>query len=323
MTLLISFAALFASVFLLQLGLGGVVPLDALSGTALGFTAEQIGAMGSAHFLGFFIGCWWAPRLMGTVGHSRAFAAFAAAGTIGIMAHMMWVDPWAWALMRMASGLAVAGCYTIIEAWLQSKVTNQTRGRAMGVYRMVDVSGNLGAQVMIAFLTPAAYVSYNLLALFMCAALFPLLLTRAEAPAAGEAPRLRPRLAWDKSPLGAVGVVVSGITGAAFRMVGPLYGIAVGLEADRIALFLSAYVVGGALAQFPIGWVADKFDRRKVLIGISVASILGCGAMVAGAQGNIVTIFLAAGFFGFTTFPIYSISTAHAHDFAEQHERWN
>ena len=321
MTLLISFAALFASVFLLQLGLGGVVPLDALSGTALGFTAEQIGTMGSAHFLGFFIGCWWAPRLMGTVGHSRAFAAFAAAGTIGIMAHMMWVDPWAWALMRMASGLAVAGCYTIIEAWLQSKVTNQTRGRAMGVYRMVDVSGNLGAQVMIAFLTPAAYVSYNLLALFMCAALFPLLLTRAEAPAAGAAPRLRPRMAWQKSPLGAVGVVVSGITGAAFRMVGPLYGIAVGLEADRIALFLSAYVLGGAFAQFPIGWIADKFDRRKVLIGISVASILGCGAMVAGAQGNIVTIFLAAGFFGFTTFPIYSISTAHAHDFAEQHER--
>ena len=144
---------------------------------------------------------------------------------------------------------------------------------------------------------------------------------RGASPAAGAAPRLRPRMAWQKSPLGAVGVVVSGITGAAFRMVGPLYGIAVGLEADRIALFLSAYVLGGAFAQFPIGWIADKFDRRKVLIGISVASILGCGAMVAGAQGNIVTIFLAAGFFGFTTFPIYSISTAHAHDFAEQHER--
>jgi len=321
MSLLISFAALFVSVFLLQLGLGGVVPLDALSGSLLGFTAEQIGIMGSAHFLGFFIGCWWAPRLMGSVGHSRAFAAFAAAGTIGILAHMMWVDPWAWSVMRMASGLSVAGCYTIIEAWLQSKVTNETRGRAMGVYRVVDVTGNLGAQVLIAFLTPAAYVSYNLLALFMCAALFPLLLTRSEAPPAGPAPRLRPRLAWEKSPLGAVGVVVSGITGAAFRMVGPLYGLAVGLEADRIALFLSAYVLGGAFAQFPVGWIADKYDRRKVLIWISVASILGCMAMVAGAQGNVVTIFLAAGFFGFTTFPIYSISTAHAHDFAEQHER--
>ena len=321
MSLLISFTALFVSVFLLQLGLGGVVPLDALSGTLLGFTPQEIGAMGSAHFLGFFIGCWWAPRLMGEVGHARAFVAFAAAGTIGIMAHMMVVDPWAWSVMRMSSGLSVAGCYTIIEAWLQSKVTNDTRGRAMGFYRVVDVAGNLGAQVMIAFLTPAAYFSYNLLALFMCAALFPLLLTRTEAPATGEAPRLRPMLAWQKSPLGAVGVVVSGITGAAFRMVGPLYGLAVGLEADRIALFLSAYVVGGAMAQYPVGWIADKYDRRQVLIGVSVASILGCMAMVAGAQGNVLTIFLAAAFFGFTTFPIYSISTAHAHDFAEQHER--
>jgi len=321
MTLIISFAALFASVLMLQLGFGGVVPLDALSGTQLGFSASQIGMLGSAHFLGFFIGCWWAPRLMGNVGHSRAFAAFAAAGVIGILAHMMVTDPWAWAVMRMATGLAVAGCYTIIEAWLQSKVTNETRGRAMGVYRVVDVTGNLGAQILIAFLTPAAYVSYNLLALIACAALFPLLLTRAEAPATGAAPRLRPKLAWDRSPLGAVGVVVSGITGAAFRMVGPLYGLAVGLEADRIALFLSAYVLGGAFAQFPVGWLADKFDRRHILIGISVAAILGCVGMVAGAQGNVVTIFLAAGFFGFTTFPIYSVSTAHAHDFAGQHER--
>jgi MFS family permease len=34
-----------------------------------------------------------------------------------------------------------------------------------------------------------------------------------------------------------------------------------------------------------------------------------------------VAIFLAAGFFGFTTFPVYSVSAAHAHDHAAQHER--
>jgi MFS family permease len=321
MRLLISFAALFSSILLLQLGFGGVVPLDALSGTQLGFTTQQIGMLGSAHFLGFFIGCWWAPRLMGSVGHSRAFAAFTAAGTIGILSHMMLTDAYAWAVMRMATGLAVAGCYTIIEAWMQSKVTNATRGRAMGVYRLVDVTGNLGAQLLIAVLSPAMYFSYNLLALIACAALFPMLLTRAPAPETGEAPRLRPRLAWDKSPLGAMGVVVSGVTGAAFRMIGPIYGLAVGLSTDRIALFLSAYVLGGAMAHIPIGWLADKYDRRHVLIWISVAAILGCGGMVIGAQGNIVTIFLAAGFFGFTTFPIYSIATAHAHDFADQSER--
>jgi MFS family permease len=321
MRLLISFAALFLSVVLLQLGLGGVAPLDALSGVVLGFSTAEIGMLGSAHFLGFFIGCWWAPRLMGEVGHSRAFAAFTAAGTIGILGHMMLADPIAWAIMRMACGLTVAGCYTIIEAWLQAKVTNETRGRAMGVYRVVDILGSLGAQLMIGILEPASYLSYNLLALLCCAALFPLVLTKAEAPETGEAPRLRPRLAWDRSPLAAAGVVVSGITGAAFRMVGPLYGLAVGLEADRIALFLAAYVLGGAFAQYPVGWLADKFDRRAVLIWLSVASVVACGVTVAVSGAGIWAIFLAAGFFGFTTFPIYSISAAHAHDFADQSER--
>ena len=80
MRLLISFAALFLSVVLLQIGSGGVAPLDALSGIQLGFTTAEIGLLGSAHFVGFFIGCWWAPRLMGSVGHSRAFAAFTALG---------------------------------------------------------------------------------------------------------------------------------------------------------------------------------------------------------------------------------------------------
>jgi MFS family permease len=321
MRLLISFAALFLSVVLLQLGSGGVAPLDAISGAALGFSTAEIGILGSAHFVGFFIGCWWAPRLMGEVGHSRAFAAFVAAGTIGILAHMLVIDALAWAFLRIASGLCIAGCYTIIEAWLQAKVTNETRGRAMGTYRVIDIGGSLGAQLLIGILEPASYVSYNLLALFCCAALFPLTLTKAEVPETPEAPRLRPRLAWERSPLAAAGVLVSGVTGAAFRMVGPVYGLEVGLRADQIALFLAAFVLGGAFAQIPIGWIADKYDRRAVLIWLSAAGIVSCTVTILLAGSGTVAVFLSAALFGFTTLPIYSVSTAHAHDFAENRER--
>ena len=86
MRLLISFAALMISVMLLQLSTGAISPLDVLSGIQEGFSKTQIGLLGSAHFFGFFIGCWWAPRLIGTVGHSRSFAVFAAMGTIGAFA---------------------------------------------------------------------------------------------------------------------------------------------------------------------------------------------------------------------------------------------
>ena len=56
MRLLISFAALFLAVVLLQLGSGGLAPLDAISGVELGFSNEHIGLLGSAHFVGFFLG---------------------------------------------------------------------------------------------------------------------------------------------------------------------------------------------------------------------------------------------------------------------------
>lgn len=321
MRLLISFAALFLSVLLLQLSTGGVGPLDVLSGLTLGFTTAQIGVLGSAHFVGFFIGCWWAPRLMGTVGHARAFAAFTAAGAIGLLAHMLVIDPTAWALMRIASGICVAGCYTVIEAWLQDKVTNETRGRTMGAYRVVDMSGSLAAQLLIGVLTPASYVSYNLLAILCCAALLPLTLTTAEQPRTPDAPRLRPGLAVARSPLGVAAVVVAAISSASFRMVGPVYAQDVGLNAGQIGSFLAAFVLGGALAQFPVGWLADKFDRRWVMIALSGAAIAS-SAVTVGLQGFGPAAVLACAFlFGLTTFPIYSVAAAHAHDFAESHER--
>lgn len=319
--MLISFAALFLSVFLLQLSSGGVGPLDALSGVVLDFTKQEIGLLGSAHFLGFFIGCWWAPRLMGSVGHSRAFAAFTAAGAIGLISHMLVVDPYAWAVMRVASGICVAGCYTVIEAWLQAKVTNQTRGRTMGVYRVVDMTGSLAAQMIISVLEPASYVSYNILAIICCAALLPLTLTTVKQPETPASPRLRPSLAHKRSPLAAAAVIVAALSSASFRMVGPLYGQDVGLNADQIAYFLSAFVLGGALAQYPVGWLADKFDRRSVLIWLSVAAIVSSTVTVYSVGFGTTGIMVAAGLFGLTTFPIYSVAAAHAHDFASDDER--
>jgi hypothetical protein len=118
---------------------------------------------------------------------------------------------------------------------LQAKVTNETRGRTMGTYRVVDMTGSLAAQGLVGFLEPAGYVSYNLLAILCCAALLPITLTKIKQPQTPASPRLRPRLALDRSPLAAAGVVVAALSSASFRMVGPIYGQEVGLNAPQIA----------------------------------------------------------------------------------------
>ncbi len=319
MTTLISFAALFASIFFVQLGSGALAPLDALSGAALNFSAAQIGLLGSAHYVGFFAGCWLTPRLMAQVGHSRTFAGLAAFGTIGALMHPVIVDPYAWAAMRMGTGIAVAGAYTVIESWLHAKAENANRGRIFGEFRMVDLVGQLGAQALIAVLEPAAFVSYNILALFCCLCVVPILLSRRAAPVSEGAPRLRPWRTVLASPLAAASVVTAGVSGASFRMVGPLYGAEVGLSPQGVALFLAAAVLGGALSQLPVGWLSDRIDRRKVLIGLSAGALAVSGWASMGLSGH-GALFALALLFGAMAFPLYSVGAAHANDFAARDE---
>ena len=75
--LLISFLALFASIFFLQLGNSILAPFDVLVGLNVDFTNFEIGLLGSSHFLGFLTGCWIVPFIMARVGHIRAFTIFA------------------------------------------------------------------------------------------------------------------------------------------------------------------------------------------------------------------------------------------------------
>jgi len=319
MRTLISFTALFLSVILVQLGSGTLGPLDALAGIARGFPPAEIGLLGSAHFTGFLAGCYLAPRYIGSVGHSRAFAAAAAIGAVGALLHPVFEGPYQWAALRLLTGISVAAGMTVIESWLQAKIATKTRGRVFAIYRVVDMSGSIMAQGLIAVLDPASYVSYNIVAVFCCLSVLPLALTRRHAPPTPDAPRLRPIKAALLSPTACFGIIVAGVTGASFRMVGPVFGVAIDLTQSEVALFLSAGIFGGVAAQYPIGWIADKTDRRNVLIGLSLSAIVGCLTVAYLVEpGNTTVIFLGAFVFGMTSYPIYSVSAAYANDFASK-----
>ena len=179
------------------------------------------------------------------------------------------------------------------------------------------MAASLCGQLLISVLEPAYYLSYNILALICTAALLPLTLTRAKQPEIPKTPKLRPFAAYKLSPLAIFAAIVDGLTGASFRMIGPIYGLQVGLEINQIALFLASFILGGATAQYPIGWIADKFDRRWVLIALSMAAILSSSLTIMVSSQGTIAVFFAAFIFGFITFPIYSVASAHANDFAK------
>lgn len=192
----------------------------------------------------------------------------------------------------------------------------------MASYRVADMGASFAAQFMIGALANLeTYIAYNILTILCCASLLPLTLTKIKQPLTPATMRLRPMLAWQASPLAVAGVLVAALSSASFRMVGPIYGQEVGLAANQIGYFLAAFVAGGAVAQYPIGWLADKYDRRWVLIGLSIAAIATCALTVASAQMGTTAVMWSAALFGLTTFPVYSVTTAHAHDFATADQR--
>ncbi len=323
MRLIISLSALLLSVIFVQVGTGSLGPLDALSGITLGFSSTQIGYLGSAHFIGFFIGCLLSPYIVMRAGHARAFAVMAGISTIAILLHPVYENVWIWCMLRVLSGFAVAGAYTVIESWLQSRLTNKNRGTVFSIYRMVDMSGTLFSQLIIAALTPAHYVSYNLVAVVACLALIPIALTQATPPALPKAQKFRPLFAYTVSPLAAFGIIVVGMTTASFRMVAPVYGAQSGLTQKGIAAFLALAIVGGLIAQLPAGIIADRLNRRTTLIGFSLLSVLACALIAFNPIPQVASvpfIYIGGFIFGFATLPIYSICASHANDFAKHED---
>lgn len=321
MRLLISLSALLISTFFVQMGIGSLRPFDAISGQVLGFTPVEIGFLASGHFAGFLLGCIFSPILVRRAGHSRAFALMAGIAIISIIAHPIYPEATFWTAIRLLSGFSVAGCYTLIESWLQAKATNEIRGRLFSVYRIIDMSGQLMANAMIATLTPASYISYNIIAIVMCLSILPLALTQSKEPELPETVSYQPLFAYHVSPLAALGVVVAGLSTATFGSVGPIYALAVGLDISQIALFLVVSIIGGMLSQFPAGLLADRLSRRVVLLALSIMASVLCMVMTLPLAdmkpAGIPLVYVLSFLFGFTTFPIYSICAAHASDFVD------
>ena len=317
MTTLLSISALLITVLLMQMGTGALGPLDTLSGIQLGFTTIEIGIIGAAHFTGFIIGCFGAPALVRRVGHARAYIVTVALSVIAILLHPIFPVFWAWCLFRVFTGLAIATSFTAIESWLNAKLTKQNRGRFFSLYRMMDMFGALIAQSLIAVLIPVENLSYMLLAIILIVSLLPLGLTKSVQPELPETGRLDPLFAIRISPLAVIGVLIVGATGSVIRMIGPLFAYESNLGPAEIGLFLSLFIIGGAVIQLPVGYLSERFSPRQLLglfSSLTIIASAGINFMDVQEIFGVRTLFVLVFIFGLTTMPLYSICAIHANN---------
>ncbi len=305
--------ALLAGMALIMVGNG-------LQGAVLGVRAENegfglavSGAVMAAYFLGFLFGARLAEHFLGAVGHIRVFAALASVASAVSILHPLWVNPPAWIVLRVISGLAMAGLYVTVESWLNDMGTNANRGRLLGTYSVVTMGGLSAGQLLLNGGDPAEFELYIFSSALISVALVPIALSATSAPPLVAPEPLPLRRLIGLVPTGVLTAFCAGTSHGALLGVGAVYAAREGLPASRIALFLSVATLGALFFTLPIGALSDRMSRRVVIFGVAAvaAGIAGVMALIEPGSGlSLGLMFL----FGGTTFPLYSLAITHTAD---------
>jgi MFS family permease len=310
-------ALLFGTAILLTgQGLQGIlVPVRA---TLENFSTISIGLMGATYFLGFTYGCWKGSVLIRGVGHARVFAAMTAIASATPLLHGLWVNPWIWSSLRFVSGFCFAVLYIVIESWLNERSTNENRGSVFSAYILINMTVLGVGQQMLLFYDPLHLSLFALTSVLVSLAAVPVALSKAENPPPVEDTKLDFRYLYRISTVGMLGSLGCGLANGSFWALAPVFAVTYSGDISLTANFMTAVVFGGAVGQWPMGWLSDRMDRRIVLAAVSfVAVIIGAVLWLMAAKLSSIGLITLAAIWGAMSFPVYSLAVAHANDRAE------
>jgi MFS family permease len=310
---------LFLGMFLLMIGNGLQGTLLGIRGGIEGFSTGQMSVVMSAYFLGFLGGSWLTPGLIQRVGHVRVFAALGSFISAVLILYPTLTDPWAWAVLRIIIGFCFCGVYVTAESWLNDQATNKTRGLLLSVYMITQMAGVVTAQYLLILGDPSGFVLFVVPSVLVSISFAPILLSVAPSPDFSRREPMGLVRLFRTSPTGCVGMFLAGGVFSAMFGMSAVYGSLKGLTVPQISTFVASFYVGGLALQFPIGWLSDRMDRRRLII--IVAGLGGVAAAVAVVYSNAYGALLLGGFLvgGFVN-PLYALLIAYTNDYLQPRE---
>ncbi len=285
-------------------------------GSAEGFSAIALGLLGTGWALGYVLGCIFTPALVSKVGHIRAFSVMSSFAAISILGSLVVVEAWVWIVLRSACGFCFAGAAMIVESWMNERADPATRGRIFGVYTMVNLVASTGGQMALTLGDTTGFLFFVLPAIFYCLSLVPTAMTSTTTPKPLVSVKLDIKALWRNSPVAVFGVLMVGVSNSAFGTLAAVYADRIGLLLTAIAMFSSLPILAGALAQMPVGYLSDKMDRRKVLLGLAAVGVAAdLSFILLVPEGRAANMILGC-IFGASIYAMYPVIVAHANDHA-------
>jgi MFS family permease len=306
---------LFLGIFFISLGNGLQGTLSSWRADYEGFSVITTGLVMSGFFVGAFASSLISPNQIKRTGQIRTYAAYASIASTAILIQLLFIEPPVWFVARFLSGFCIVGIMIIVEGWLNSISSNENRGQLFSIHMMVVWGGLAMGQGLFVVDSPAGVNLFLLASILLSISLIPILLTEIKTPE--EKIELQESLGfkalWKASPSGVATIGISGLASAGFFGVGTIYAIKSGLSISETALFMTLFLGFGALSQWPLGWISDRIDRRKVIL-LCCSIVVGICVLLALFDFSKTIFLILNGLIGASTLPLYSLGVAHTND---------
>ena len=296
---LIATTAVIATAAIFGLTYGLTAPLIAVNLAARGAGETTIGANAAMHALGVLLIAPLLPRLAVRYGQ-RGLIVAALLLSAAMLALFPFVPAvWLWFPMRLALGVGAEVLGVLSETWINDLADESTRGRTMAIYMAALSLGYAGGPAILS-VVGTGQAAYWIGAAIAIAAIIPVASPWTAAPAKMEAHAARPWQYLRLAPVAmATTVLNAGVETAGLSFIALYAGNQGWSEAEAMRL-VTALMVGAIALQLPIGLLADRMSRPRLVMLLAIVSALGALAwpfVLANAPLAYATVFVWGGVF--------------------------
>lgn len=249
---------------------GCLSPLIAIILEKQGHPNWAIGINSAAAFLPTILLGPLVPKLFNRLGFLNAMMLGIVGEITCVLLLLVWTDIWYWAGLRFLIGFFATILWIGSETWIVTMAPEGQRGRAIAFY-MMAISGGFALGPVVLQVTGTE----TILPFFIAAGLTffaggLIWSARGMAPDLPEAPKAAILAACRIAPLVMATALLAGFVDMAALTHLVNYGRAAGLSESTALLLLTIMLMANLIMQFPVGWLADRVDKRKLLIVFGV-----------------------------------------------------
>lgn len=268
-----SLAAVIASSFAIGVSLGVTFPLFALLLERQGIDTAVIGLHAAMSPLAALLIGPFSGRLIRRLGGAGALFGGLLLSLAALLLMPVLTDLAAWFVLRFLMGAGIVLPWVVGETWINVLASEERRGRVMGCYGAAFFGGLACGPLLLDAAGIQGWPPFIAAGLTFALAALPLLAARHLIPTIASSPELRMLMLIRRMPMIFAAGLIAGYTEASIYSLLPLYGLRSGLGQQGAVIMLSWFVAGAVALQLPLGWIADRLDRHRVLLSCTAVAI--------------------------------------------------